>query len=80
MFQVCFTSKGMGGVYMPIDGRTIFASIEDAKTYMVSHAMYPIVWTETGCEPYPVTGNDDRETGFAYMIVRLSVFPGKVGD
>lgn len=79
MFQVVVGNKG-DGIYAPIEGRTIFASMEDAKIYMAAHAMYPIMWQETGCHEYPLTGADARSTGFRYMVVRLSVFPGKVGD
>lgn len=78
MFQVVIGNKG-DGIYAPIEGRTIFASTEDAKIYMAAHAMYPIMWQDTGCHEYPLTGSDDRPTGFRYMVVRLSVFPGKVG-
>lgn len=74
MFQVLFTSKAINGIYIPIEGRTIFTSVNEAKIYMASHAMYPIVWTDSGSEPYPAYGSDARSTGFNYMIVRLAIF------
>ena len=74
LFQVLFTSKAINGIYVPIEGRTIFTSVNEAKIYMASHAMYPIVWNSSGSEAYPAYGTDNRERGFNYMIVRLSVF------
>lgn len=74
MFQVLFSKKGTDGIFVPFDRRIIFTSVDEAKMYMASHAMYPIVWTTTGVEPYPQYGMDDQSMGFEYMMVKLAIF------
>lgn len=75
LYQVVFRLKDRSdGVFIPIEGRMVFASVADAKTYMAAHAMYPIDWTDSGSVNYPAYGSDSSARGFEYMMVRLSVF------
>lgn len=74
LYQVVFRNKSLDGIFIPIEGRTIFTSVAEAKTYMAVHAMYPVAWRDSGSEDFPAYGRDDRTMGFEYMMVRLSVF------